>query len=93
VFDDGENYLLADGYHRWHAHRALEHTSITATVIEGSRERYGTHSGRTPITASAASRGTIAELTNARSRLDLSVRPRPRACITCSNAQCNGPIG
>jgi hypothetical protein len=37
VFDDGENYLLADGYHRWHAHRAFKHISIAATVIKGSR--------------------------------------------------------
>jgi hypothetical protein len=29
---------LADGFHRYHAHKALEATGIAAEVIDGSRE-------------------------------------------------------
>jgi hypothetical protein len=37
VFHDGENYWLADGFHRWHAHKNQEQPTITALVHQGSR--------------------------------------------------------
>jgi hypothetical protein len=38
VFRVGADLLLADGFHRYHAHRALEATGIAAEVIDGSRQ-------------------------------------------------------
>lgn len=36
VFHDGAEYWLADGFHRWHAHKAAEKASIVADVRAGS---------------------------------------------------------
>lgn len=38
VFYDGENYWLADGFHRYHAAFAQEMTEIAADVIQGTIE-------------------------------------------------------
>ena len=38
AFNDGEKHWLADGYHRWHAHKAIEATDIAVQVFPGSRE-------------------------------------------------------
>lgn len=35
VFYDGATFLLADGFHRWHAHRACEVDKITAEIHPG----------------------------------------------------------
>ena len=53
VFHDGAEHWLADGFHRWHAHKAAEKASILADVRAGtlndaqlyaaSREANGTH--------------------------------------------------
>ncbi|MDF5722998.1 MAG: ParB N-terminal domain-containing protein [Rhizonema sp. PD37] len=37
VFYDGESYWLADGFHRWHAHRNREEEVITCVIHTGSR--------------------------------------------------------
>lgn len=37
VFYDGESYWLADGFHRWHAHRNFCIDAIAAIVHQGSR--------------------------------------------------------
>jgi hypothetical protein len=37
VFDTGQRLLLADGFHRWHAHSALQTETIAAEIIDGSR--------------------------------------------------------
>jgi hypothetical protein len=37
VFYDGESYWLADGFHRWNAHRNLEIPTIRGIVHQGSR--------------------------------------------------------
>ncbi|MGK7880461.1 MAG: ParB N-terminal domain-containing protein [Crocosphaera sp.] len=37
VFYDGESYWLADGFHRWNAHRNQEEPTIRAIVHQGSR--------------------------------------------------------
>ncbi len=37
VFYDGESYWLADGFHRWNAHRNLEIPTIRAIIYQGSR--------------------------------------------------------
>ncbi|MEA5536772.1 ParB N-terminal domain-containing protein [Crocosphaera sp. XPORK-15E] len=37
VFYDGTNYWLADGFHRWNAHRNQEEPTIRAIVHQGSR--------------------------------------------------------
>ena len=37
VFHDGENYWLADGFHRWQAHSNQEQEAIACTVEMGSR--------------------------------------------------------
>jgi hypothetical protein len=36
VFHDGAEYWLADGFHRWHAHKQAEKASILADVRAGS---------------------------------------------------------
>jgi hypothetical protein len=38
VFHDGADYWLADGFHRYHAHRSAEKASIQADVQPGSLE-------------------------------------------------------
>ena len=38
AFNDGEKHWLADGYHRWHAHKEIEATDIAVQVFPGSRE-------------------------------------------------------
>jgi hypothetical protein len=37
VFRTDDQLLLADGFHRWHAHNALEMETIAAEIIDGSR--------------------------------------------------------
>lgn len=37
VFYDGESHWLADGYHRWHAHRNQEKEAISCVIHQGSR--------------------------------------------------------
>lgn len=37
VYDDGENYWLSDGFHRFSAHESLGHSDIPAEVRQGSR--------------------------------------------------------
>ena len=37
VFYDGESYWLADGFHRWHAHRNHEEEVIACVIHQGSR--------------------------------------------------------
>ena len=37
VFYDGESYWLADGFHRWHAHRNREEEIIACVIHQGSR--------------------------------------------------------
>ncbi len=37
VFYDGELYWLADGFHRWHAHRNREEEVIACVIHQGSR--------------------------------------------------------
>lgn len=44
VFFDGASYWLADGYHRWHAHRALSLAQIEAEVRQGSKREAMLHS-------------------------------------------------
>ena len=39
VFHDGVQYWLADGFHRYHAHRAAGITEIMAEVHEGVKQR------------------------------------------------------
>lgn len=53
VFHDGAEHWLADGFHRWHAHKSAERASILADVRSGSlddavlyaasKEANGTH--------------------------------------------------
>ncbi len=37
VFFDGTTHWLADGYHRWHAHNAIDLTEIEADVRQGDK--------------------------------------------------------
>jgi hypothetical protein len=37
VFHDGEFFWMADGFHRWHAHKNQEQPTIAALVHQGSR--------------------------------------------------------
>ncbi len=37
VFYDGESYWLADGFHRWHAHRNQGKEAIAYVIHQGSR--------------------------------------------------------
>ena len=37
VFEDGADFWLADGFHRYHAHRKLENDSIEAEIHPGTR--------------------------------------------------------
>jgi|GEM_PF-1778490 len=37
VFFDGENYWLADGFHRWHAHQEAGYTKLSCQVRQGTR--------------------------------------------------------
>jgi len=37
VFDDGKDFWLADGFHRYHAHNRAVHTSIQCEVIIGTK--------------------------------------------------------
>lgn len=37
VLYDGECYWLADGYHRWHAHRNREEQGIACVIYTGTR--------------------------------------------------------
>lgn len=37
VFYDGESYWLADGFHRWHAHRNQAKEVIACVIYQGSR--------------------------------------------------------
>ncbi len=37
VFYDEESYWLADGFHRWHAHRNREEEAIACVIHQGSR--------------------------------------------------------
>ncbi|MEC4818037.1 MAG: ParB N-terminal domain-containing protein [Scytonema sp. PMC 1069.18] len=37
VFYDGESYWLADGFHRWHAHKNQEEDVIACIIHQGSR--------------------------------------------------------
>ncbi len=39
VFYDGESYWLADGFHRWNAHRNQEEPTIRAIIHQGSRRQ------------------------------------------------------
>jgi hypothetical protein len=38
MFRVGADLLLADGFHRYHAHAALQADGIAADVVDGSRE-------------------------------------------------------
>lgn len=44
VFYDGESYWLADGFHRWHAHRNQEKSEIACVIHQGSRREAVLHS-------------------------------------------------
>lgn len=37
VFHDGSAYWIADGFHRWHAHRNQEKEAIACVIYQGSR--------------------------------------------------------
>lgn len=44
VYFDGSDYWLADGFHRFHAHRAIDAATIAADVREGTRRDAVLHS-------------------------------------------------
>ncbi len=37
IFSDGESYWLADGFHRWHAHKNQGEEVIACVIHQGSR--------------------------------------------------------
>jgi len=65
VFFDGADSWLADGFHRWHAHRKLGKASIAADVRDGTRREAVLHSyganGRHGQPPSNADKRKIAE--------------------------------
>lgn len=44
VFYDGSDYWLADGFHRWHAHRKAGRDSILADIHQGDQRKAILHS-------------------------------------------------
>src|SRR5689334_14844361 len=44
VFNTGQQLLLADGFHRWHVHNALQLDTIKTEIIDGSRRDALLHS-------------------------------------------------
>lgn len=74
VFHDGSDYWLADGFHRWHAHRKLDHDVIACQVISGSCADASWH-------AIGANRANGLQLSNAdkRKAIGMALKLRPKA--------------